>query len=218
MKNRRNYYRILHVQPDAPLALIVASYRTLMHTLKNHPDLGGDHETAVMINEAYEILTDTKKRQAYDQTLLAKRNTASVSQQNHKQRSSSANQQGNAARSAHKAQQASPKSEKFDINTPPEQRKMPRVKLGALVSFYFEEQPKVKYQGTIIDFSPAGLQMQIKVPVTINGNIRVRSQQLTAKGIISYCKPLGRDLWRIGILLLETEYSQRQGGFFEANV
>lgn len=39
--NRRNYYRILHVQPDAPLEIIRASYRAMMGPLKMHPDMGG---------------------------------------------------------------------------------------------------------------------------------------------------------------------------------
>jgi curved DNA-binding protein CbpA len=225
MKNRRNYYRILHVQPDAPFELIKSSYRTLMHTLKNHPDLGGEHETAVIINEAYDILTDTNKRQSYDKILFAKRNKANLSQQSHNQRSGSADRQRDNARSEPQPkpkpkpqpQQAPPISEKFDINTSPEQRKVPRVKLGSLVSFYLIEQPKVKYQGTIINFSPSGLQIQVKVPMAINGNIIIQSQQLAAKGLISYCRPIGHNVWRIGVLLLDTQYRQRQGGFFRAS-
>ena len=65
MKNRRNYYRVLHVQPDAPVELIKASYRTLMHKMKRHPDLGGDHETAVIINEAYDTLIESSRRRNY---------------------------------------------------------------------------------------------------------------------------------------------------------
>ena len=68
-RNRRNYYRILHVQPEAPLEIIKASYRALMGPLGRHPDKGGDHETALLINEAYAVLSDTTKRAAYDRTL-----------------------------------------------------------------------------------------------------------------------------------------------------
>jgi hypothetical protein len=67
MNNRRNFYRILHVQPEAPLEIIKASYRSLMTKLKMHPDLGGDHETAVLINQAYVVLSDPKKRRQYDE-------------------------------------------------------------------------------------------------------------------------------------------------------
>lgn len=66
MKNRRNYYRILHVQPEAPLEVIKASYRGLMTKLKAHPDLGGDHDAAVLINQAYAVLSRPDKRRRYD--------------------------------------------------------------------------------------------------------------------------------------------------------
>ncbi len=62
-KNRRNYYRLLHVQPDAPIEVIKASYRTLMRTPGNHPDLGGDGANAALINEAYAVLSDAGKRE-----------------------------------------------------------------------------------------------------------------------------------------------------------
>jgi curved DNA-binding protein CbpA len=66
LNNRRNYYRILHVQADAPLAVIKASYKTIMHKMKAHPDLGGDTANAALINEAYNILSDPEKRAHYD--------------------------------------------------------------------------------------------------------------------------------------------------------
>lgn len=61
-----DFYRLLHVSPDAPEEIIKSSYRTLMQRLKQHPDLGGDHENATLINEAYAVLTDPKSRAIYD--------------------------------------------------------------------------------------------------------------------------------------------------------
>jgi len=69
LNNRRNFYRILHVQPEAPLEVIKASYRSLMSKLKAHPDLGGDHEAAVLINQAYAVLSNPEKRRQYDAAL-----------------------------------------------------------------------------------------------------------------------------------------------------
>ena len=66
METPRNFYLILHVQPDAPEEIIRSSYRTLMTKLRRHPDLGGDHHTATLINEAYAVLGDPAKRAAYD--------------------------------------------------------------------------------------------------------------------------------------------------------
>lgn len=73
MINRRNYYRVLHVEPDAPLAVIQASYRALMQQLTVHPDLGGDHDEAVLINEAFDTLRDPDRRAAYDRTIESPR-------------------------------------------------------------------------------------------------------------------------------------------------
>ena len=70
--NRRNYYRILHVQPDAPAAVIRMAYRTLMQKLRLHPDLGGDGATAALINEAYVVLSDPQRRADYDAQTTAK--------------------------------------------------------------------------------------------------------------------------------------------------
>lgn len=68
-EERRNFYRILHVQPEAPLEVIRASYRTLMSTMRAHPDLGGDAQVAARINAAYAVLTDPERRKAYDRAL-----------------------------------------------------------------------------------------------------------------------------------------------------
>lgn len=70
MINRRNYYRVLHVQPEAPAEVVKAAYRALM-TL-HHPDLGGDHAMAVSLNEAYAVLSDSGRRAAYNKERAAK--------------------------------------------------------------------------------------------------------------------------------------------------
>ncbi len=62
--NRRNYYRVLHVQADAPPEVIKASYRALIGV--HHPDHGGDHQVASLLNEAYAVLSHDSRRQAYD--------------------------------------------------------------------------------------------------------------------------------------------------------
>ena len=62
--NRRNHYRLLHVQSDAPPEVIKASYRALMAL--HHPDIGGDHATAVLLNEAHAVLSDSARRRSYD--------------------------------------------------------------------------------------------------------------------------------------------------------
>lgn len=68
-RERRNLYRILHVQPEAPPEVIKAAWRALMSTLRAHPDLGGDPQVAARLNAAYEVLSDPERRRAYDQSL-----------------------------------------------------------------------------------------------------------------------------------------------------
>ncbi|MDT7836405.1 DnaJ domain-containing protein [Aquabacterium sp. OR-4] len=67
--NRRNLYRVLHVQPEAPQAVIQASYRTLMQRLRMHPDLGGSHGEAALVNAAWAVLGDPDRRAEYDRSL-----------------------------------------------------------------------------------------------------------------------------------------------------
>jgi hypothetical protein len=66
---RRNHYRVLYVQPEAPTEVIKAAYRALMSTLRAHPDLGGDPERAARLNAAYQVLSDPEARALYDRSL-----------------------------------------------------------------------------------------------------------------------------------------------------
>lgn len=66
---RRNLYRLLHVQPEAPLEVIKASFRAQMSTMRGHPDLGGDPEQAARLIAAYDVLSDPERRRAYDLSL-----------------------------------------------------------------------------------------------------------------------------------------------------
>ena len=90
MKNKRNYYRILHVQPDAPVEIIQSSYLTLMQKLKAHPDLGGEEWNATIINQAYQVLKDNEKRKDYDAELFQKKTNASLGTQHKGQRQEAA--------------------------------------------------------------------------------------------------------------------------------
>lgn len=69
LPERRNLYRLLFVQPEAPPEVIKAAYRALMTTLRGHPDLGGTAERASQLNVAYAVLSDPAQRAAYDRSL-----------------------------------------------------------------------------------------------------------------------------------------------------
>ena len=80
MNDRRNYYRVLHLQPDAPIELVRVNYRTMMQKLGAHPDLGGEDWTAAHLNDAYRVLTDPELRAEYDRELLSQWDLAAIAQ------------------------------------------------------------------------------------------------------------------------------------------
>lgn len=66
----QDYYQVLEISPKADPAIVKAAYYTHLKTLKKHPDLGGDHDGAMRINEAYEVLSDPERRRQYDREFL----------------------------------------------------------------------------------------------------------------------------------------------------
>jgi molecular chaperone DnaJ len=70
MATKEDFYKILGVERNASDAEIKKSYRSL--AMKHHPDRNADNPEAAevkfkQIKEAYEVLSDPKKRSAYDQ-------------------------------------------------------------------------------------------------------------------------------------------------------
>jgi molecular chaperone DnaJ len=62
----KDYYKILGINKDASKEAIKRAYRELAQ--KYHPDkAGGDEKKFKEINEAYQVLSDDKKRAQYDQ-------------------------------------------------------------------------------------------------------------------------------------------------------
>lgn len=67
-----DYYKTLGVSRTASADEIKKAFRKLART--HHPDAGGDEQRFKEINEAYEVLSDDKKRQLYDQYGTANEN------------------------------------------------------------------------------------------------------------------------------------------------
>ncbi|MBA3758463.1 molecular chaperone DnaJ [Candidatus Saccharibacteria bacterium] len=62
---KRDYYEVLGVGKNASADEIKKAFRRA--AVQHHPDKGGDEVKFKEINEAYEVLKDTSKRQRYDQ-------------------------------------------------------------------------------------------------------------------------------------------------------
>ena len=61
------YYKILGTDPSSTFNEIKSAYRK--KALTCHPDRGGSHEAMVKVNEAWEVLSNTKLRKQYDDLL-----------------------------------------------------------------------------------------------------------------------------------------------------
>ena len=59
-----DYYSILGVNRNATPEEIKKAYRKL--AMQHHPDRGGDHNKFAQINSAYEVLSNSDKKNAYD--------------------------------------------------------------------------------------------------------------------------------------------------------
>lgn len=62
---KRDYYEVLGVKKDASADELKKAFRKA--AIEHHPDRGGDEAKFKEINEAYEVLKDSSKRQRYDQ-------------------------------------------------------------------------------------------------------------------------------------------------------
>ncbi len=68
----KNYYAILGVEPNATIDQIKKAYRELVK--KWHPDFyGPDSSPFLKIKEAYDVLSNPKRREAYDRSLKEKK-------------------------------------------------------------------------------------------------------------------------------------------------
>lgn len=103
----KNYYDILQVNRNASPEIIEKAYKTLAK--KYHPDLQTEEnkkqseEILKKINEAYEILSNPEKKQAYDELLLERErnnfNTAQERQTNNATNATSQQATNNSSRS-----------------------------------------------------------------------------------------------------------------------
>jgi len=212
--NRRNYYRILHVQPDAHEAVIKASYRTMMQKLRQHPDLGGDHWNASVLNEAYAVLSNPQKRAAYDARLLSQRGMDSVGQQHAGCRDSAAEEAPR--RDTPKPSHASAGPQRTcgfcgapvirsryttdnsmctschspllpvqkDSVSSADRRVIQRMGMTGNIRFFTTWPATQAYPASIRDLSPYGMQLVTSIPVAPGSMIKIEGEPLNAIAIV----------------------------------
>jgi len=216
MKNRRNHYRILHVQPDSPPEVVKASYRTLMQKLRAHPDLGGDEWNAALLNQAYAILSDSGKRTQYDaETRLYRRQQEKTVPDDQypasgkkTARPHQTQQSGNIASIHHCLFCLAPYGNSAGYGyvdncsicgspTAPAtkmalensgQRQVSRTAKANAVLFYSQWPQPHPYQGRIVDLSPNGMRIQSASRVSSDSVVKVHCESFdaVAKVVNSY--------------------------------
>jgi curved DNA-binding protein CbpA len=225
MKNRRNYYRLLQVQPDAPVEIIRAAFRTLMLNLKRHPDLGGSSSEASELNEAYEVLADPARRAAYDKQLnlqYGKRAEAP-------ERPPQIDQLCPICRHplVRKPQPGdrcptclSPlQSERAAEHRRAYERASTRIRRSDKV-FYHTVWPGKAQQGWMIDFSPQGMRFRCAENIPKGTVLKIRSELCDASGTVTNCceeSMDGQRTFAIGVAFLAVDFVEPKGSILSTS-
>lgn len=226
MKNRRNYYRILNVQPDAPAEVIRASYRTMMQRLKMHPDLGGDAGAAAVINEAYRTLIDGESRSAYDRLNLE-------SEWTYYKRRSRGDGEGTGAvcRCAFCAYRYPYADEKAvadicaNCHSPlaplvpmtgdgNDRRSLTRMRKQFNLAFYTHWPQRAACEGRVEDICPNGIRFHCATAVAYGQVLKIESTVLDAVARVVRSERLTND-WDVGASFVSVRFKRVRGSFLE---
>jgi curved DNA-binding protein CbpA len=230
MENRRNYYRVLQVQPDAPLEIIQASYRTLMKKLKHHPDLGGDEWNAAVINEAYETLTDPHKRHEYDKKLLTQYTKRTFPDnglsENHVTNTSCPfcksmlSRKGKQEENCPSCMSPLKPVHAEGTETHNHDRSIERIKKSGTLTYY-SSWPQEGKEARILDMSPKGVRFQCAEDLQEDSVIKLNSPLLSAIARVVNVKKEaeGEQMsYSVGTQFLTVAFRNSKGSFFSTAV
>lgn len=239
MNNHKNYYRILHVQADAPTEVIRSSYRALMQKLKMHPDLGGDPQEAALVNEAYSVLTNASARRKYDASLASKgndntkvsANTKSCKNQNTSATNIDSKNHCVFCRTAHNLGDLLQTDSRCSICASTlypatkqafeqqDQRIIQRIDRQWDVTFYTQWPSNRSYSGKTHDVSLNGMQLLTTIALETNQIIKITSSTLDAVACVVNRREdrggLLKKRWRIGLEFLTLRFHQTHGTFLK---
>ena len=223
MKNRRNYYRILQVQPDAPPEIIHASYRAMMRELRRHPDLGGAASEAALLNEAYETLSDPVRRSAYDEELFLK-----YTKQNRLYARQSMRPVSCPVCKRPLSRKPEPGEICLTCQTPLESerpnrqannRSLARTKSSEPIHYYSTWPGKAE-QGRMIDFSPKGMRFVCNEKLTPQTVLKISSSLFEASGTVTNLTEeisSGKRYYAVGVCFLAVRFTEPRGTFFSTS-
>ncbi len=231
MQNTKDYYRLLHVQSDAPLAVIRSSYRALMQKSGQHPDRGGDHEQAALINEAYAVLSDPQKRAEYDLRLRQPNIDSASAADESRYREASADRclfcgtphlaGAIHQRSGNCSACASPLFVAPKLQLPQGCRRgAQRLAHGGDIAFYTRWPQEVAHHGQIRNLSPNGMQFQTRVALEKDRVIKIDGDAMSSVArVVNQSRQWGltRVYW-VGVEFCTIRFVSPKGTFFSAVV
>ena len=224
IKNRRNYYRILQVQPDAPAEIIHASYRAIMKNLKTHPDLGGSSSEASLINEAYQVLGDPETRVLYDAALFTKYSKRILTSGKPpiapilcpicRTPLSRIPNPGETCPTC-----LTPlRSQKEPELKNTEHRAVERIKMEKVV--FYLSWPGKENEGIMADFSPKGIQLHCERDIAPKTVLKLSSDFFEASGRVIYCRESienVKGIYAIGISFIAVNFNNPIGSLFSSS-
>ncbi len=223
MRNRRNYYRLLQVQPDAPAEVIHASYRALMLGLKQHPDLGGSNEAASVLNEAHRVLTNPVLRAEYDRELFAHYPRESVSGPPPEPPAvakcpfcgtalSEELEPGRHCPTCGSPLRSRQAAELAEMS----RRAMARIRRHGRIS-YWSEWPQEPRRAVMVDLSPAGIRFECSEELACGAVLKVSGAGFEALAEVKYTSPQTGDVRAVGAAFIAVEFENPRGSFLSTS-
>ena len=223
------------IQPDAPAAVIKNSYRALMLSLEMHPDRGGDHWNAALVNEAYAVLSNPAKRAEYDLTIdvtrgrgersgtaprVASREPSSVHDDDHEDSRpitcvfcGSRRSSGPLSTAMQCPTCRSPLSPAGTARVEASGRRAAnRVAVDDEVDYYLTWPQPVPFKGRLVDLSPLGAQVETGAPIRQFRIIKLDGSLVDAVGRIASCRERTGN-FTVGVEFYTVHFPPAQGTF-----
>ncbi len=227
MNNRRNYYRVLQVQPDAPFEIIRSSYLTLMGKLKHHPDLGGDHWNASILNEAYDTLSSSHKRAEYDKHLFENYTKKTIADNSSPRKSSTSifcpfckRPLPGQATGEYCPSCKSPLSADGGTQKQGHQRSVNRVKKSGSMRYY-SSGPQTGKEARILDLSPKGIRFLCHEELEQKSTIKLSSPILKAVAQVINIQNEEDGVstsYSVGARFLTVSFAKQKGSFLSRSI
>jgi hypothetical protein len=225
-----DYYRILHVQPDAPASLIEASYRMLVERAQNAG--GGDK---AMLDAAFAVLGNAGRRATYDRLRSDGQASTSQTARLRALEDTGASLLLNACLfcgTPHGLQRAFERDDECGRCGSPlfpaerhrlevsGQRMLSRVPKQRAISFSVTWPQSDVFTGEMRDLSLNGMQFSTRVHLQANQIVKIDCAELRALGRVAHTslETKAPELWTTGVEFLTLHFRKNQGSFVSARV